>query len=556
MEEFMDKTSLAVFKQYSAIFMPVAAVGGFVSDVIQPLAPLSTYVFWFSLVTTVALIVGVFIWRKARPQLLPALILAASFMTFSSILLIFQSKETEAKGVLATNFPIIAELQESIGLIRKDIAEIKVTTQKTAKAVERLEASSRRTEEATQSITDSTDRIAASLEAIQQGFAGLNKAGGIIQNAEKPEELYHNARLYEQRGDYANARRSYNEFFAFKLGFVDPHLRYQTFLKIQEGRAGAREIYNALFERDPQPVVEFARILLFDAPQRTEMLASFLKTRPDFAPGFYQLSLDYSGARKGTQSLGDKKAELEALERFKALYAEGKFIKYFIDQSLAANWLEDADKRLKSLAVLKELAQQSPVTLMPSRSNAGWTIALQLNESPREIFYRIEGEDAFRSTGLSDVTDSATGGKMPVTMFSLKPTIAKTKIYVKYTDVGNEMRGPYALEFDPDQALVASMKNALGLTKNSWLAFRDYDGKTLLYFTHLISYRCALSDIAYGIDTESTPSNLELEPCNEKDPYHVGDGKIYIEIPTNAKFASVRLTYKDGSQSETVRIER
>ncbi len=556
MEEFVDDRSFAIFKRYSAIFMPVAAVGGFVSDVIQPLAPLSTYVFWLSLVATIALVAAVFIWRNIRFRLLPPLILAASFMTFSSILLIFQSQETQAKGVLATNFPAISKLQESIGLIQKDVAEIKETTRKTAEAVERVETSSKRTEEVTQSIAETTDRIATSLEAIQQGFVGLNKSGGIIEKAEKPEEYYHNARLYEQRGDYAHARRSYNEFFTFRLGFVDPHLRYQTFLKIQEGRAGAREIYNALFERDPQPVVEFARILLFDAPQRTEMLMSFLEKNPDFAPGFYQLSLDYSAARKGTQSFEDKKAELDALERFKLLHAEGKFVRNFIDQTLAAEWLEDAAKRLKSLAVLKELAQQPPVKILPTRSNAGWTITLQFNESAREIFYRLEGEDAFHSTGHSDVTNPVTGGKMPAMTFSLKPTIARTKIFVKYTDIGKEMRGPFELDFDPDQALVVAQKNMLGLTKNSWLAFRDFDGKVLLYFTHLISYRCALSDIAYGINTEATPSNFKLGPCNEKDPYNVGDGKIYIEVPTNTNFASVRLTYKDGSQSETVRIER
>ena len=552
----MDDNSLGNFKKYSAIFMPVAAVGGFVTDVVQPLAPLSTYVFWASLAGTVALIIGVAFWRNARPRLLPPLILAASFMTFSSILLILQSQESQAKGVLATNFPAIAKLQESLGLIRQDIAEIKQTTRKTAEAVERVEESSKRTEVATQSIAESTDRIAVSLEAIQQGFQGLNKSGGIIDNAEKPEEHYHNARLYEQRGDYANARRSYNAFFAFKLNVVDPHLRYQTFLKIQEGRAGAREIYSALAERDPQPVVEFARILLFDAPQRTEMLHSFAQGNPDFAPVFYELSRDYSAARKGTQSLGDKEAELEALERFKALHADGKLVKYFIDQSLAAEWLEDADKRLKSLAVLKKLAEQSPVNLLPSRSNAGWTISLQFNEMPREIFYKLEGEDAFRSTGMTDITNTATGMKMPVTTFPLKPSIGKTSIAVKYTDIGNEMRGPYELDFDPDQALIANQKNMLSLTKNSWLAFRDFDGKVLLYFTQLVSNRCALEDISYGLDTEATPSRFELEPCNKKDPYNVGDGQIYIEVPTNTRFASVRLTYKDSTQSETVRIER
>ena len=32
----------------------------------------------------------------------------------------------------------------------------------------------------------------------------------------------------------------YNQYFTFKLDYIDPHLRYQHF-KTQEGRAGARE---------------------------------------------------------------------------------------------------------------------------------------------------------------------------------------------------------------------------------------------------------------------------------------------------------------------------
>lgn len=536
--------------------MPIAAVGSFVADVIQPLAPLSTYVFWASLVGTVALVIAVLIRRAWRPRLYSALIVTASFMTFSSMTLIFQSKESEAKGVFATEFPAIARLQESLGLIREDIAEIKETTRKTAEAVERVEESTRKTELATESIAESTESIARSLEAIQQGFAGLNKAGGIIENAEQPEEHYHNARVYEQRGDYGNARRSYNAFFAFKLNLLDPHLRYQTFLKIQEGRAGAREIYAAMFERDKRPLLAFAGILLLDPPERTDELESFLTTNADFAPGFYELSREYSAARKGTQSLGDKQAELGALERFKALHAEGKFLKYFIDQTVAAEWLEDADRRLKSLAILKQSMNDTPVTISAMRSSSGWTVSLQLKEVPREIFYKLEDEAAFRSTGLMDVINPATGLKMPKMALQLKPNIGKTAILVKYTDIGNEMRGPFKLEFDPDSALITAQKQMLDLTKNSWLAFRDYDGKLLLYFTHLISNRCAIEEVAYGIDSEATPSNFELTPCDPKNPYNVGDGLVFIEVPGNSEFATVRLTYKDGTRSETVRIDR
>ena len=86
---------------------------------------------------------------------------------------------------------------------------------------------------------------------MQKSFSSIAQSGGIIEKPSRPEQFYHNARIYELGGDYLNARKSYNRYFSFKLDFLDPHLRYQTFLKVQEGLAGAREIYSAIYENEP-----------------------------------------------------------------------------------------------------------------------------------------------------------------------------------------------------------------------------------------------------------------------------------------------------------------
>jgi hypothetical protein len=396
---------------------------------------------------------------------------------------------------------------------------------------------------------------AGPLEAIRQGLASLSKAGGLIDNPSRAEEHYHNARTYETRGDYINARRSYAAFFALRLDALDPHLRYQTFLTVLEGRAGAREVYSALYEQDKRPLIEYARILLFDAPQRTEMLKTFIAAHPDFAPAYYELSREYSAARKGQQSLGDKKSESEALATFKKLHDEGKLLKYFIDKELAGQWLEDAETRTKALTAFNAAAA-TPVTMSASRSNSDWIVTLNMMETPRELFYRLEGEESFRSTGLMDAPNPVTGQKMPNMYFMLKASTGKTTVHVKYTDVGGEMRGPFALPFDPDQALFDSQKKMLDMTRNSWVAFRDFNGKVLVYFTQLLTSRCALQKISYGINSQATPSAFPMPTCNPKDPYAVGDGKIYIEAPGDSRFLTVQLTFKDGSKSEAIRIDR
>jgi hypothetical protein len=536
-------------RQQAALFGLIGAAGGFVSDVLQPLAPFSEYIFFLSLAASLVLIAALLFLQSRRHRTLPLLILSLAFVLFSGIMLSMQTKETAAKGVLASNFPGIEALQTTLGLLHQGVAEIKETTRKTAEGVARLENSAERTER-------SAGRIVASLEAIQQSFGTLAKSGGIIENAGRPEEHYHNARLYELRGDYLNARRSYNAFFASKLDFLDPHLRYQSFLAIQEGRAGAREIYAGLYEGDRRPLIEFARILLFDAPQRTEMLKGFVSAHSDFAPAFYELSREFSTARKGVQSFGDKRAELEALETFERLAAEGKFLKFFIDKELAANWLQDADSRLKALEAVKRSASSNPITMEASRSNTDWTISLHLPEVPKEVFYHLEGEDVFRSTGFMEAKNTATGLPMPNQWFSLKPNTGKTKIQIEYTDAGNEMRGPYELQFDPDKALMVWQRRILDMTRNGWVSFRDFDGRVLVYFTQLLSNRCALSEVAYGVNSPATPSTFGVPECNPRDPFAVPDTKIFIEVPRNSQYMTVQLTFKDGTKSEAVRIDR
>jgi uncharacterized caspase-like protein len=393
------------------------------------------------------------------------------------------------------------------------------------------------------------------LEVIREGLAALGKAGGVIAKPSRPEEHYHNARLYETRGDYINARRSYNSYFAFRLDALDPHLRYQRFLTVLEGRAGAREIYNALYEQDKRPLIEFARILLFDAPQRTRMLKTFAAAHPDFAPAYYELSRDYSAARKGLQSLGDKKDEAKALAAFRKLHEQGKFLKYFIDKELAGKWLEDAETRLKASGAFGQ-GGASPVTMTVSRSNSDWMVTLNMMEIPRELFYRLEGEESFRPTGFLDSINPATGQKTPNMFFSLRASTKKTTIYVKYTDIGGETRGPYALTFDPDRALIDAQRKMLDLTRNSWVAFRDFNGRVLVYFTPLLSSRCAIQKVSYGINSRATPSTFPMPPCNPKEPYSVGNGRIYIEAPGDSRFMTVQLTFKDGSKSEVIRFDR
>jgi len=322
-------------KKTLPLFGALGGFAGFVSDVLQPIAPFSSYGFLVSIFAAALLSIIMYFKSNIREILIPYLILSISTILFTGSLLGLQTEENNQKGVLASTIPIIGDFQGSLGIIQKDIEIIKEATQ----AIR----------ETSLQTAKNTKNIVESLNQIQEGFSNLTQLGGIIANPERPEQLYHNARVYELSGDYGNARRSYNRYFTFKLDLLDPHIRYQRFLKIQEGRAGALEIYSDMYDTDNRMIVEFARILLFEAKTRIQLLEAFKNKYPDFAPVYYEISREYSPSRKGIQQPNDKKFELRYIKVFLKLANAGNLLKYFIDNEEASKWLEYSNNRLNLL---------------------------------------------------------------------------------------------------------------------------------------------------------------------------------------------------------------
>ena len=67
------------------------------------------------------------------------------------------------------------------------------------------------------------------LDIIADRFLKLASAGGIIDKPKQPEEFYHNARIYELRGDYINAKLCYEKYVKFNLNYIDPVTRCSSF---------------------------------------------------------------------------------------------------------------------------------------------------------------------------------------------------------------------------------------------------------------------------------------------------------------------------------------
>lgn len=394
---------------------------------------------------------------------------------------------------------------------------------------------------------------------VEQLFAQLASRSLIVDTPTQPHEFYSNARLKEIRGDYPGARQDYLKYFAFGLPQVDPHLRFQSVLRVQEGRAGALEIYRSLSQGRNDPTTLFAEILLEEREERVRRLGAFLDAYPDFSPALYALSQDYSQTRLGQQSATDKTRERDLLDRFMAAVEDGRFLRYYLDQQMAAEQVEDAKTRLAALSFINPAALANPVRLNAMRSNQGWMLTLAIADRAQEIFVKLPGSEP-RSTGfVSGAVDPSTGAPIPYPAFELPGNAGDTAIEVSYRNIHGEMQGPFSVNFTPGDALVSGQKDILERLTSGWLAFRDWDGRKLLYFTHLISYRCAIQEVRYALDSDTPDQVFDTGPCDPDNPHAIpssGPGStVHIDIPARTAFVSVELFYRDGTRSGVKRFD-
>ncbi len=403
------------------------------------------------------------------------------------------------------------------------------------------------------------DRILDGLADLSESFSALAGAGGILPDPSTPEQFYHNARLFELKGDFGNARRAYLEYLRFGLDFVDPHLRFQQFLKVQEGREGAREVYEAIASRSPGTIPRLAASLLWDREIRVARIEKFLETHPDFGPAYYLLSRDFSAERLGSQTLRDKRQEMALLERFGELDGKGKVVRWLLDQSEVAEWRDDAASRLAALESSR-FSLENPLSIYWMSHNTGWTGTIQIAEMAREILWRPPGQPEFVSTGFAPGRSYSNGLPHPLPNIELPRDAPAGVIEVKYRDIRGEESPIFALDFSPETEVVVQAKHILGVTRTAWISFREWDGARLVYFTHLLSYRKGLREIRWGVDREIPDRTFPLPPSRGSiaGPAPIGeDMTIYEKVPSDCRFVSVEVTFRDGEKSgiQVFRIE-
>jgi Caspase domain len=197
----------------------------------------------------------------------------------------------------------------------------------------------------------------------------------------------------------------------------------------------------------------------------------------------------------------------------------------------------------------------APIAMF-SRHNGGWTVVFSILDPTLGISWRLGDSGDFRETGFLDTLDPRTRKRMPNPSVELAADAPAATIQVRYIDASGEMQGPFPIKFDPEAALIHDQRKILDMTATSWLSFREFNG-LLVYYTQLMSYRCAIREARIGIDTAVPDKVLKMPPCDLKEPNEIpASAQPYLKLAPTTQFLSVELTYRDGSVSEIKSFRR
>jgi hypothetical protein len=220
----------------------------------------------------------------------------------------------------------------------------------------------------------------------------------------------------------------------------------------------------------------------------------------------------------------------------------------------------EPQQQLAALSPVQRLQPQKDSLNAPiasfSRHNGGWTVVFSFADPTLGISWRLGEAGDFRETGFIDTLDPRTRKRMPNPSIELPADAPASNIQVRYVDTNGDLQGPFPIRFDPEAALIRDQRKILDMTATSWLSFREFNG-LLVYYTHLMSYRCAIREVRVGIDSAVPDKVLKMPPCDPRDPSVIPhDANPYLKLAPQTRSVSVELTYRDGSVSEIKSFRR
>ena len=137
-------------------------------------------------------------------------------------------------------------------------------------------------------------------------------------------------------------------------------------------------------------------------------------------------------------------------------------------------------------------------------------MTVQVKETAREIFYRLDSDPELKSTGFTEHVDLKTQAARPITLLSLPASTSACQVEVAYTDVRGVRRGPFTIAFNPEDQLLIDAKRELGYRQQSWMMFGNGRHRDQLYFNFLARYRDVIRTVRFAVDHHLCTARLVM----------------------------------------------
>lgn len=430
----------------------IGAVGGFIGDIIQPLGDFALWVAAASLLGAVAALVWIVILKKRAGQEIwdtvaggIFVVCVGSFVIFSVWTVIFSLGPE--RGFLATNVPAVGDLQAQLLGLQKDVTEIKETTTVTATRV-----------------AEQSDTQKAQATAQAQGFADVQKKfaelqagqGTLVSNPQTPQEWYSNARLYQLKGDTANAIKAYEGYFKFNLDFVDPYLDYMALLKATEGIARTRQIVDGLYAANKtSPTLDLVSAMLLDvSDDRVTRVRALTLREAQYGPGWLELGTEYNRAFQQTPTNDLAQKQQTAFETTFRLESEQQaYSRYFIDKPRADKNLADARQVLAGATQFGKLIGNVDFQILPYFDGVQILIYLPEAGTAQKLLYSIDDPQPKIETGR---TGTGNLSAVNTALGTIKLPLGEHTVYAQYIDANGTASQVYSKKFRVDPIAIVT----------------------------------------------------------------------------------------------------
>lgn len=433
----------------------IGAIGGFIGDIIEPLGNFAPYVAAISLLGAVLALLFLLRDRRIKGHAAWDTVAAGLFVMFAGSTIIFTIwsfvfAAGPDRGYLAENVEPIAQFQEQVLGLRRDVTEIKTAVQANASQIEAV-------------ATAQTQGFAE----LQAAFAGLQAGQGtLVSNPSTPQDCYSNARLYQLRGDTANALKSYECYFSFDLEFVDPYDEYSALLSATQGRSEARKAMDDLAAAHPNNVaLALASISLLDSgDERLARLSALAVRHPKFGPVFDALGQEYDRALRANVTADLLRKQGAAYATLIELEHDQLLSRYYIDKAQADEHLQKAQTMLAAYANAEKTFANVDIQVYMYQSGVQFIVVLPEVGSAQQLLFGIDEPDPKTDAGK---TIAGAQSFVNTSIGPLPVEVGEHTFYVRYIDANGVASPVFSKPFRLDEIAVTFIQQPPDFSTNT-----------------------------------------------------------------------------------------